>query len=694
MDGGYRPLCPCCAQLKRASEISGPGGDWAAHVSCKLLNDTLAQKVSPSKKKISFVFYIAEEVLQLGKTRWQSFPQGADLENGNVVLVKGESPVVGQWALHLRGTPKSVKRIEHFGALTVHMHNLTDLLKQHLMHGPPVSQKPGAARSVILSRREAPNSNVMAFQVTASLPVDFTLVFVSGGGDEDGRVAELSGAPLRGRQAAASKAFKERFETSFLGGGSAEGHKEMAAAALSNMLGGMGYFYGSSQVGLPNGPREKLSKSWDAPLFTAVPSRSFFPRGFLWDEGFHHLLISCWEPMLTVDSLAHWLDLLSSEGWIPREQIRGPEAQSRVPSEFIIQRPTAANPPTLFLPILRMARAVATSSATGDGKLNATMQAQKDFLVSAFPRLEKWFLWFNTTQQGGLPGSYRWQGRIEGSDTELNPKTLTSGLDDFPRASHPSHDERHVDLRCWMAVAARALATIGHLSGFPPERVKPYEETALLLEDVASLRALHYHKWSGLFLDWGNHTEDASLQRVVTRVDPRTGQPVETTLRRVVKGLPVPQHVPHVGYVSLFPFLMKLLPPDAPELASQLSVIQDPNHLWTPFGLRSLSKQSSIYHQHNTEHDPPYWRGAIWINVNYLALGALKHYGSLPGPHQEGAATLYALLRKSLLGNIARQYEATGYLWEQYSDEDGTGKGCKPFTGWTALVALIAAEAF
>ena len=42
------------------------------------------------------------------------------------------------------------------------------------------------------------------------------------------------------------------------------------------------------------------------------------------------------------------------------------------------------------------------------------------------------------------------------------------------------------------------------------------------------------------------------------------------------------------GYISLFPFLMRLIPPQSPILARQLDLIRDPERCWTDYGLRSL----------------------------------------------------------------------------------------------------------
>ena len=101
-----------------------------------------------------------------------------------------------------------------------------------------------------------------------------------------------------------------------------------------------------------------------------------------------------------------------------------------------------------------------------------------------------------------------------------------------------------------------------------------------------------------------------------------------------------------------------------------------------------------MYNKHNTEHDKPYWRGPIWVNLNFLTVKALKHYQRTPGPYQDLAGDIYSELRENLVRNILTQYERTGYIWEQYDDETGKGQGCFPFTGWSGLVTLLMGENF
>ena len=53
--------------------------------------------------------------------------------------------------------------------------------------------------------------------------------------------------------------------------------------------------------------------------------------------------------MYRLEIVKSWFSLIDEEGWIAREQILGEEARSKVPSEFQVQFPHHANPPTLFI---------------------------------------------------------------------------------------------------------------------------------------------------------------------------------------------------------------------------------------------------------------------------------------------------------------------------------------------------------
>lgn len=376
---------------------------------------------------------------------------------------------------------------------------------------------------------------------------------------------------------------------------------------------------------------------------------------------------------------------MNIEGWIPREVILGDEARAKVPVEFWIQNNQFANPPTLFLPLYHVIHKVNQSINSNSGIKDA--QNDMIYLNRVFKRLSHWYDWFNKTQIGKTPFTYRWRGRFSDSKLELNPKTLTSGLDDYPRASHPNEQERHLDLRCWMAWASKVMADLSDIIGNPSNSYRVHYET---LKNNKILDELH---WSSVqYADYGLHSDRIRLVRQKP-VDEKQ-QTNQLPMIRSVEVEPTYQFVNSAGYVSLFPMLLELIDADSPKLAAVLDQIRDSKKLWTNFGLRSLARDAPLYDKRNTEHDPPYWRGAIWININYLALKSLKFYSSIDGPYREKAACIYSELRNNIINNMIKNYETTGYIWEQYHDITGRGQGSHPFTGWSSLVVAIMAEIY
>ncbi|GMI70826.1 glucosidase 1, KNOPF [Hibiscus trionum] len=661
--------------LKHKEDGSGYGGDWAVRINVRSQgwNDEM-------QKNGHLFFYLADEdgnALSLGRDI-------LDIHEDSL-LASGLRTDIGEWQLHLKS--KADLEVHYSGLRTPHIHNLSDLVQENL-----------ASQLIRFNRLQLPDiyqssSNILVFQISGRIPLEADIVFVSGTGKNsrvEERINNLAGVSLTNQLNKKQREFDAKFESCFQPAHKLDSNSiHLGKAAIGNMLGGIGYFYGQSKISVPKNSnvksRDDFLLYWPAELYTAVPSRPFFPRGFLWDEGFHQLLIWRWDLHISLDIVGHWLDLINIDGWIPREQILGAEALSKVPAEFVLQHSSNGNPPTLFLVLRDLVNGIKKKKFTAS-ESNEIIS----FLQQAFVRLEAWFQWYNTTQSGKDIGSYYWHGRDNLTIRELNPKTLSSGLDDYPRASHPTEDERHLDLRCWMLLAADCMASIAELVGKEYKLGKDYASTSKLLSDFNTLNEMHFDHASGTYFDFGNHTEKVRLSwKEVIR-----NNYVNRELVREVLERPELKLVPHVGYVSLFPFMTRIIPSESWILEKQLELISNRSVLWTNYGLRSLAKSSSMYMKRNTEHDAPYWRGPVWMNINYMILSSLRYYSLENGPYRDKARTIYEELRQNLIRNVVENYDKTGYLWEQYDQKQGKGKGARVFTGWTALVLLIMAEEY
>ncbi|XP_006458472.1 hypothetical protein AGABI2DRAFT_217075 [Agaricus bisporus var. bisporus H97] len=542
-------------------------------------------------------------------------------------------------------------------------------------------------------------SNLFAFQKSFDGPFQFDVFYESASAKQ-----KLSSATLDQGIPALADAYRARFTDVFpypkdFPTEDKDKLEGFSRAVTSNLFGGVGYFYGNSVI------NKKFSYEWDEEednavegdegetgakltepkaLLTATPSRSFFPRGFYWDEGFHLLHIGQWDNDFSLEILKSWIGLIDDNGWVAREQILGDEARSKVPAEFLTQVPNYANPPTLTMAVTAFIKRLkakkegpsnedlgmgfemgtAQNVFTADG---STVESQYlndpdlalSFLKSIYNPLKRHYDWFRRTQRGQIKQygrkarsrteAYRWRGRSE-------MHVLTSGMDDYPRGP-PHAGELHLDLISWMAFFTRTMRDIADFIEEKEDAITYIEIEKAILNNIEDL---HWNEEDQMYCDANIDDDDESY------------------------------HVCHTGYLSLFPFLLELLPPNSPHLGAILDVLRDPEQLWSQYGLRSLSKSHPEFGQGEN-----YWKGPIWVQMNYLALRALHNtYAAQEGPYQQKAKEIYDDLRKNVVNNVVKEYERTGYVWEQYDAVTGEGKRSHPFTGWTSLTSLILAEKY
>ncbi len=244
--------------------------------------------------------------------------------------------------------------------------------------------------------------------------------------------------------------------------------------------------------------------------------------------------------------------------------------------------------------------------------------------------------------------------------TQYDPKwglffwdnSLQSGADNNPALTNDEHDRSAilaVDLCTFQYREYKAMAMLAEKLGHP-EAAAEYAKKATDLK-----AAMLKHMWS---------KQDAIFYNV------------RRDNGKVVK---------RVTYSDFVPLTDDLLDAsDAKRMIRQY--LLNPQHMRSPYGLRSVSKQDPDYN--NVSMINPYsnWQGPIWINANYLHYIALKKYG-----FDKEAAEIATSLGRIVLADIKKW----GSMHENYDAETGLGLAPTPeqsenhiftgFVGWNLL---------
>jgi mannosyl-oligosaccharide glucosidase len=259
---------------------------------------------------------------------------------------------------------------------------------------------------------------------------------------------------------------------------------------------------------------------------------------------------------------------MSPDGWIPREQPRGPELRSFIPG--LKEDKQETNPPTLLWNFLYLHKIAQVNSTVYKG------------IGHLWPQLKVWFdSWYKSQGvyvNGTHANLFKWWSLIEDS-------SLGSGMDDWPRYESGYVSKYNIDAACWGYMFANSMAQLAatydnanvtaHFKSLAATIKKNIYDTMLDPHDL-------------LFKDLLVHVNDS----------------------KIVK------HSSHLGYPNLLPIIVGLIDEaNTTILDAQIRFMSDKKGIWSEYGLRSLSMQDTLFGKGSN-----YWRGPIWINIHYMVL--------------------------------------------------------------------------
>lgn len=416
-------------------------------------------------------------------------------------------------------------------------------------------------------------------------------------------------------------------------------------------------------------------------LMHLSPSRNYFPRGFYWDEGFHLATLKLYSSELSLKIIYEWFSVMMDKetGYIPRELFLGEDTKDGISSKWVTQYGDVGNPDVLvwtFVDILETA--IQHNDLDGlslikellvDGGLYEWFKKRFAWVIDIHSLnsdkedlcFKKSFLKQKLYDSIEKDSVYQWKD-------QTNDHCFSSGLDDYPRGMTHNKDEInlyepaceiHVDLMSWVTLFSKNLFIIARFLKI--EEDMRYYKT-VLKQNFKNLEILNYDTEKNMYCDVALKSHNKEME-----------------------------HVCHEGYVSLFPFMLQLVPKeDTEKLMHFIEMLGNEQGLFSPFGIRSLSKKDQYY-----KTDEDYWRSKVWINMNYMILNSLHYYFKEQMHFNSAlfleASSVYEKLRTNIVENMYENWKSNdlGIVYENYNDEDGVGKGVEGFTGWSSLIINI-----